>query len=124
MSTLILGSTGYIGKKFVENVEDNETLSHENVSVQTLLNRFASTQFDTIINCAGYVGKPSVDAVEAHKEEAVHGNIVIPSILVEFANIVKSIKILHISTGCSYESVNDEVFTEEDAPNLDCISLP
>ena len=122
MSTLILGSTGYIGKRFVENLEDNETLSHENISVQSLLNRFTSTQFDTIINCAGYVGRPSVDAVEEHKEEAVYGNIVIPSILVEFANIVKNIKILHVSTGCSYESVNDEVFTEEAPPNLDWVS--
>tara|TARA_R100000008_G_C3582873_1_gene169847 strand:- start:1837 stop:2688 length:852 start_codon:yes stop_codon:yes gene_type:complete len=119
MSTLILGSSGYIGKKFAENIENSETMGHENVSVQNLLNRFCSTQFDTIINCAGYVGRPSVDAVEKNKEEAVHGNIVIPSILVEFINIIKSVKLIHISTGCSYESVNGEVFTEEDAPNLD-----
>ena len=78
-------------------LEEFETLSHQDISVQTLLNMWTSTQFELIINCAGYVGRPNVDEVENHKEEAVHGNIIIPSILSEFVNIVKSVKILHVS---------------------------
>ena len=98
MSTLLIGSTGYIGKIFADKLDNHEALSYKDVSVQSLLNKFTSMQFDNIINCAGFIGRPSVDAVEEHKEEAIHGNIILPSVLVEFANIIKNVKILHVST--------------------------
>ena len=117
MKTLLLGSTGYIGTAFANKLDNHEVMTHKNVNVQNLLNKFVSTQFDTIINCAGFVGRPNVDAVESNKEEAVYGNIVLPSVLVEFANIIKSVKILHISTGCCFNS--SDPLTEEAEPNLD-----
>ena len=117
MSTLLIGSTGYIGKIFADKLDDYETLSYKDVSVQSLLNKFTSMQFDNIINCAGFVGRPSVDAVEHHKEEAVYGNIILPSILVEFGNIIKNVKILHVSTGCCFDSTKP--LDESVDPNLD-----
>tara|TARA_Y100000004_G_scaffold97408_2_gene109025 strand:+ start:754 stop:1605 length:852 start_codon:yes stop_codon:yes gene_type:complete len=117
MSTLLIGSTGYIGKIFADKLDNHEALSYKDVSVQSLLNKFTSMQFDNIINCAGFVGRPSVDAVENHKEEAVHGNIILPSILVEFGNIIKNVKILHVSTGCCFDST--EPLDESVSPNLD-----
>jgi dTDP-4-dehydrorhamnose reductase len=123
MKILLLGSTGYAGSKFKEALQSKEwmfdTMPYAEVSVQSLLNKFMGTQFDAIINCAGYVGRPNVDAVENNREEAVQGNVLLPNILVEFGNIIKAVKILHISTGCCYESKDGEIFTEEDKPNLD-----
>jgi len=130
MKLLLLGSNGYMGQKFMSYLQDDhtiETLDHEKVSVQNLLNLFTGAAangapFDAIINSAGYVGRPTVDAVEKNKEEAVQANVLLPHTLVEFANIVKAVTILHISTGCCYESAEGQVFTEEDEPNLDWAS--
>jgi len=121
---LLLGSSGYIGSKFAEKLETFHSLPHEEVNVQNLLNLWTGTQFQTIINCAGYVGRPSVDAVEKNKEDAVYGNIVLPSVLVEFTNIVKDVTILHVSTGCCYTDNGQHIhYTEEDPPNLDWNSV-
>ena len=118
---LLLGASGYIGKVFKEKLpEDNfVTMKHEDISVSNLLNETCKNRFDTIINCCGYVGRPNVDVVERHKEEAVYGNIIIPDILVQFANIVKEITILHISSGCIFRGDENQVFSETDSPNLD-----
>ena len=117
---LLLGSSGYIGSIFKQMLPEKRciTMSHSDISVQNLLNSWSFNHFDTIINCAGYVGRPNVDAVEKNKEEAVHGNIVIPAIIIEFLNIVKDLKLIHISSGCIYEGSN-EGFSEKDSPNLD-----
>jgi len=123
-SMLLLGSTGYIGSKFGEKLGTFHGLPHGEVNVQSLLNLWTGTQFKTIINCAGYVGRPNVDAVEKNKEDAVYGNIVLPSVLVEFANIVKDVTILHVSTGCVYTDNGQHLhYTEEDPPNLDWNSV-
>ena len=71
MKLLLLGSNGYMGQKFMSYLQDDhtiETLGHEKVSVQNLLNLFTAAAangapFDAIINSAGYVGRPTVDAV-------------------------------------------------------------
>ena len=95
MKILLLGSTGYAGSKFKEALQGKEwmfdTMPYAEVSVQSLLNKFMGTQFDAIINCAGYVGRPNVDAVENNREEAVQGNVLLPNILVEFGNIIKAV---------------------------------
>jgi dTDP-4-dehydrorhamnose reductase len=130
MKLLLLGARGYMGQKFIKAFGDEhevETLTHDKVNVQNLLNLFTGASvsgepFDALINCAGCVGRPNVDAVEKNKEEAVEANVLLPHTLVEFANIVKSVTILHISTGCCYESDEGQQFTEEDEPNLDWAS--
>lgn len=93
-------------------------MKHSDITVQNLLNSWSFNHFDTIINCAGYVGRPNVDSVEKHKEEGIFGNIIVPQIITEFLNIVKDLTLLHISSGCIYED-EGSVFTEEDQPNLD-----
>ena len=118
MKPLLLGSTGYIGQKFAQKINCVK-MKHQDVSVRNLLRLWVQTSFDTIINCAGVVGRPNVDAVEKRKEDAVNGNVVLPAILAQFANLQKDMKILHVSTGCCYESNQGQVFTEDDEPNLD-----
>ena len=117
---LLLGSSGYIGSVFKSMLPEKRviTMKHSDITVQNLLNSWSFNHFDTIINCAGYVGRPNVDAVEKNKEEGIFGNIIIPQIITEFLNIVKDLTLLHISSGCVYED-EGSVFTEEDKPNLD-----
>ena len=119
MKVLLLGSTGYIGKIFAQKLKNFVTIPYKNVGIRSLLKSWSETQFDTIINCAGFVGRPNVDAVERNKESAITGNVLLPSILGEFLSITKDVRLMHVSTGCCYESSENQAFTENDKPNLD-----
>ena len=63
--------------------------------------RANADQIDVLINCAGYVGKPNVDACELHKEECLQGNVLLPEMLSRFCSELM-IKFVHISSGCIY----------------------
>lgn len=119
MKVLLLGSTGYIGKIFAQKLKNFVTIPYKNVGIRSLLKSWSETQFDTIINCAGFVGRPNVDAVERNKESAITGNVLLPSILGEFLSITKDVRLMHVSTGCCYESSENQIFTENDKSNLD-----
>jgi len=71
---------------------------------------------DTLINCAGYVGKPNVDACEDHKGECIQGNVILPQMLSDICSELM-IKFVHVSSGCIYDGYEKE-FTEEDPPNF------
>ena len=87
---LLLGQSGYLGeaftKVFVENNISFYAVSRSGMdytdykTMLYFLNANAEA-FDTLINCAGYVGKPNVDACEDHKEETIKGNVLLPSML-------------------------------------------
>jgi UDP-glucose 4,6-dehydratase len=122
---LILGASGYIGKAFIEHFEKND-IGHYAISREAMdytdyknmlyfLNANAGG-FDTLINCAGYVGKPNVDACEDHKDECLKGNVVLPQMLSALCSELM-IKFVHISSGCIYTGAETE-FTEEDPPNF------
>ena len=69
-----------------------------------------------IINCAGYVGKPNVDACELNKEDSIMGNVVFPTNLANFCSTNNS-TLVQISSGCIYNGY-EKRFTEEDRPNF------
>ena len=87
---LLLGGTGYIGQAFIRRFEEKEvpyhTVSREDLDY-TNFNRMIyylkenARNFDVLINCAGYVGKPNVDACELHKEESIQGNVLFPQMI-------------------------------------------
>jgi len=96
----------YTNMKIFDNWLSNnaykKTVAHHNVS---------------IINCAGYIGKPNVDACELNKADTVEGNVIFPAMLSQLcAN--KGYLYTHISSGCIYGGYSKD-FTEEDAPNFD-----
>lgn len=72
-----------------------------------------------LINCAGYTGKPNVDACELHKADCTLGNAVLPGIIKEACDAV-DIPWGHVSSGCIYTGKKDngDGFSEEDAPNF------
>ena len=122
---LILGKSGYIGEAFVEEVRrrniDYYALSRNEVDYTDYfeLYRFLRQRggaFDSIINCAGYVGKPNVDICESHKAETIAGNVVFPVMVSKLCDIF-DLRYCHISSGCIYGGYEKE-FTEEDPPNF------
>jgi len=70
-----------------------------------------------IINCAGYIGKPNVDACELAKADCIEGNVLFPAMLSELCK-QKGYKLTQISSGCIYGGYKKD-FTEDDVPNFD-----
>lgn len=72
-----------------------------------------------LINCAGYTGKPNVDACETHKAECLEGNSVLPGIIRQACE-AEGVAWGHVSSGCIFTGTRPDGsgFTEEDAPNF------
>jgi len=70
-----------------------------------------------IINCAGYIGKPNVDACELEKASCIEGNILLPNMLAQLCK-EKEYGFTQISSGCIYGGYEKD-FSEKDKPNFD-----
>ena len=122
---LLLGANGYVAQSFIEYFQENEidyqALSRDGFNYTKFNNLFFYIKnnlahIDAVINCAGYVGKPNVDACELAKGECIKGNVLLPQMVSEICWQL-SVKFLHISSGCIYNGYEKE-FTEEDEPNF------
>ena len=129
---IILGKNGYIAKAIVKELKSRDlphiALSRMDVDYTNMQiferwlsnNAYKKTVLHhnvSIINCAGYVGKPNVDACELNKADTVEGNVIFPAMLSQLcAN--KGYLYTHISSGCIYGGYSKD-FTEEDEPNFD-----
>ena len=125
MKYIVLGSTGYIAEAFVDyfNLKQikYEALSRSNVNYtnpETLIQYLKPLAGDdvVVINCAGYIGKPNVDACESAKADTITGNVVFPSLLATICDQLE-IPLVHISSGCIYGGYEKE-FDETDKPNF------
>lgn len=118
---LLLGSTGYVGQEFVRQLNSRgvhyHTMSAKGLDPKVLEERIAKLGIDTIINAAGYVGKPNVDACEDHKLEALEGNFLLPAMLGSIASR-RNLILGHVSSGCIFNGYKQGGFTEEDRPNF------
>ena len=129
---IILGKNGYIAEAIIKELKSRElpyvALSRADVDYTNIgkLDKWLSNNVYSkivanhnaqIINCAGYIGKPNVDACELAKAETLEGNVVFPAMLSQLcAN--KGYLYTHISSGCIYGGYSKN-FTEEDKPNFD-----
>ena len=122
---LLLGAKGYVAEAFIAHFHENEldyqALSRSDFDYTNFNNLFYYIKnnlalIDTVINCAGYVGKPNVDACELAKGECIKGNVLLPQMVSEICWQL-GVKFLHISSGCIYNGYDKE-FTEEDEPNF------
>ncbi len=77
------------------------------------------TKANFLINCAGYTGKPNVDACELDKTNCLNANAVLPGIL-DSACSKAGIQWGHVSSGCIYtgDGPQPHGFTETDQPNF------
>ena len=122
----ILGGSGYVGQAFCQHLESKGLAyrsiarSDINYSDESSLRAWLKKEKpEFIINCAGYTGKPNVDACETDKARCIAGNAVLPGII-DLVCRELDIPWGHVSSGCifggSLESGHG--FTEESVPNF------
>tara|TARA_B100000579_G_C22849354_1_gene866375 strand:+ start:14423 stop:15286 length:864 start_codon:yes stop_codon:yes gene_type:complete len=125
---LILGKSGYIAQSFVEVCEQRKVpyfavsrslVDYTNpIEFRDYLQAFRNVTGKTafVINCAGFIGKPNVDACEDNKEDTILGNVVFPAAAAAACRI-NGFTYVHISSGCIYNGY-DKDFRETDVPNF------
>ena len=118
---LILGK-GYIGNAIARYLDpDIRKILHiskaelDYTNPTTLKLFLEAGRFDYVINCAGYTGKPNVDAAEDNKELCWKLNVV-DSVQINRACRDVQANYIHIGSGCIYNDIVDA--TEEDVPNF------
>lgn len=123
---VIFGSGGYVGRYYRRYFERKgfsfKVVSRsecESRDSKQLVNLFSSHQASFVINCAGYTGKPNVDACELDKSNCLYGNAILPGMIAEACKIA-GIPYGHVSSGCIYTGKRADGlgFREEDAPNF------
>ena len=121
---LLLGKTGYVAQKFLLSNPDSEflaiSMNEVNYFDKHILSNFIKDKkFNYLLNCAGFTGKPNVDACEHSKYECLQGNSVLPGIIREVCEDLK-IPWGHVSSGCIYSGSRPDGkgWTEEDEPNF------
>jgi dTDP-4-dehydrorhamnose reductase len=121
----ILGASGYIGEAFVNELISQEISFREYnrerdnyCDIESLINIIHRDNISSLINCAGYTGKPNVDACEYNKDECYEANVNFPKNLSMACSLTNTV-LIHVSSGCIYTGDKEgKGFTEEDAPNF------
>lgn len=118
---LIFGASGYVGQMFCDYLELNYHGQYKKVQARgqtpdSLRKIFKDERPTFVINCAGFTGKPNVDACEAQKDECFKGNVLFPTMLADVCSTY-SVALGHVSSGCIYNGY-EKVYTEEDEPNF------
>lgn len=130
MKTVLLGANGYIGSAIAQQLRDEQSdvieLSRSEVDytdpiefsswIHMNWNSGEGLKGCTIINAAGYTGKPNVDKCEIDKEETIVGNVVFPARVSRICQEM-GLKFAHVSSGCIYDGYH-KPYTEEDPPNF------
>jgi dTDP-4-dehydrorhamnose reductase len=122
----ILGASGYVGGAYQRLMESlgipfralpRNVLNYYSLSELTIALREARPSF--LVNCAGYTGKPNVDACELHKTECLLGNAVLPGVLREACEATGT-PWGHVSSGCIFTGrrADGAGFRETDPPNF------
>jgi len=121
---LLLGSTGYIGQAFAEELQkrmqpftglSRSQLDYTQFDLLLKFLREKKTSF--VINAAGYTGKPNVDANETARAETLIGNTLFPQTLAH-ACLAAGIPWGHVSSGCIFSGakvmLNGKLRVEKD----------
>lgn len=123
---LLLGGSGFVGQEFQRYLE-SQGLAFKNLTrsecdytcKDSLSGAVTGLKPDFLINCAGYTGKPNVDACEVHRADCLAGNAVLPGTIREVCEDA-GLTWGHVSSGCIYTGRHEDGagFTEEDEPNF------
>lgn len=123
---VLIGSTGYVGSAF-KNLLDSKGVEYKAVSgrevaggsKEAFADALSGLSASFLINCAGYTGKPNVDACELDKGNCLDGNSVLPGLMREVCSDL-SIGWGHVSSGCIFadERPGGGGWREDDAPNF------
>ena len=100
---ILLGGNGYIGSEFRRQLDGRNCeffhAPHSKYSIEAVLDSHTP---DFVINCAGYTGKPNVDACETQQDECYKLNVEFP-LRVRHLCEMRNIPWLHVSSGCIYK---------------------
>jgi dTDP-4-dehydrorhamnose reductase len=123
---ILLGSTGYVGQLFGKHL-DSKGVAWTGISGRSfdlgakgaILNTLRDAKATGVVNCAGYTGKPNVDACELDKGNCLDGNAVLPAAIREICADL-DIPWGHVSSGCIFagERPGGGGWREDDAPNF------
>jgi dTDP-4-dehydrorhamnose reductase len=123
---VLLGASGYVGTTFRRFFERSgiryRPLGRKQVNYydfDQLSAALASCRPSFVINCAGYTGRPNVDACEDHKAECLAAAAVLPAMVAQACEQL-AVPMGHVSSGCIYtgNGPNDRGFNEDDPPNF------
>ena len=121
---IVLGKNGYIAEAIIKELKSRNiphvAWSRSDVDYTDLVelkyNLYILGDDLHIINCAGYIGKPNVDACELAKADCIEGNVLLPLMLAQLCQD-KQYEFTQISSGCIYNGYKKD-FTEGDVPNF------
>jgi len=123
---ILLGASGYVGKEFVRTLL-NDQIAYVSIGrrdcnlydKEALYSAIQAAGGTFLINCAGFTGKPNVDACEVQRTACLQGNAVLPGII-SAACKKAGIPWGHVSSGCIFtgEKPDGPGFTEQDPPNF------
>lgn len=123
---LVLGASGYIGQAFAAELKRRQVdfvpLSRSEADYSrfdVLLKCLRERKPAFVINAAGYIGKPNVDACENAKADTLLGNVVLP-VTIAHACLEAGVPWGHVSTGCIYNGakIRDEAGNWQLEPEL------
>ena len=129
---LLLGKSGFVAKKFLLSIPKSDILglsfNEFNYYDKNLLYGFIKDKnFNFLVNCAGFTGKPNVDACEEAKYDCLQGNAVLETKVI-IREVCEDLKIPwgHVSSGCIYSGRRPDGggWKEEDDPNFSFRSPP
>lgn len=126
MHFVLIGASGYVGTEFSQQISSRghrlTAIGRRDCdlySVDALVSQLRSAAPDAVINCAGYTGKPNVDACESDKANCLAGNGVLPGMI---AAACRQLELPwgHVSSGCIFTGRREDGggFTELDPPNF------
>lgn len=107
-SLLLLGGSGYVGQAFQREIARRgwtvRTVSRSEVDYTSFTRLRAMLQElkpSFLVNCAGFTGKPNVDACESQQADTLLGNVTLP-LTIAHACEVTNIPWGQVSSGCIY----------------------
>jgi dTDP-4-dehydrorhamnose reductase len=120
----LLGSSGYVGSRFrwlfeTHGVAWRPIRRPAIFDAARLSKALVEANVQFVVNCAGFTGKPNVDACETQKSQCLLGNAVLPGVVREACESL-DLPWGHVSSGCIYTGrrADGSGFREEDPPNF------
>jgi dTDP-4-dehydrorhamnose reductase len=133
MLTLLLGAAGYIGQAFARELRRRGDcfipLTRSAVDYtcfEQLFDYVRKMKPEFVINAAGFVGKPNVDACELSREETLWGNTLLPQTVARVC-LMTNTPWGHISSGSIYagaklvDSSGTRVVRNLNQPEMRCL---
>lgn len=126
---ILLGKSGYLAGFFLRHLQKHSTphlpvgrKDLEFAESKTLHDFLLHQKPSLVINCAGFTGKPNVDACETQAEACRFGNVTLPVRVAEVCRDL-NLPLAQISSGCIYQGSRDprdplSGFREDDPPNF------